>query len=310
MHPILFAIDRFYIGTYGLMVAIGLLAATSVALWRAKRVGVEGDRLLDFILLAVVGGLVGGRVTYVALDLTMGERYFLSHPLEIVFSRTGFVFLGGVVAGVALGAWYLHRVRLNKWLVADILFGVLPLGHAFGRIGCFMAGCCYGRVADPNGPLGFLAVCFPRGTRMGEAYYPGIAFGDQIAEGLVKSSDLCSLPVWPVQLFESAGNLAIFFALVWFWRRKRFDGQIFLLYILFYGALRFLLEFLRGDVQRGALGPLSTSQAISLIGFVAVAVLWPYLQRRLPGPATVEPAVTDRQAKAHGKKSPRSRDKR
>ena len=303
MHPILFSIGEFYIGTYGFLIAVGLLAGTFVAIRRSNRLGVESEKIIDLIFFAVLGGLVGGRLTHIAINVTVGDRYLLAHPLEMVFSRTGFVFLGGVIFSTLLCIWYLRRVRLSPWLAADILFGVLPLGHFFGRLGCFSAGCCHGRVIRPDSVFAWLGVEFPKVAVMGKASFEGIVFGDQLAEGLINESAVCSLPVWPVQLFEAAGNLTIFFILAWFWKRRRFDGQILIGYIMMYSVLRFGLEFLRGDVQRGVWGLFSTSQMITLVGFVLALVLWPYLRRRDVLTLAVEPSSPE----IHNeKKSPRS----
>jgi prolipoprotein diacylglyceryltransferase len=152
-----------------------------------------------------------------------------------------------------------------------------------------------------------LAVRFPRVTRVGEAAYPGIAFIDQLNRKVVDPAAVCTLPVWPVQLFEAAGNLAIFSVLALLWRRRRFDGQIFLGYVVLYAVLRFMLEFLRGDVERGAVGILSTSQAISLAGLIFALALWPYLRRRPLGPPNLAVAASlPRREKGRDKKPRRS----
>ena len=147
MHPILFAIGKFYVGTYGLFVALGLVCGAMVAVWRAKRVGVRGDDFMDILFWCILIGLAGARVTHIAVDLLRGDGYYLSNPLQMLVSRTGFVFLGGVLTALAASVIIIWRKKLNFWLLGDIALTSMPLGHAFGRTGCFMAGCCWGEAS-------------------------------------------------------------------------------------------------------------------------------------------------------------------
>ncbi|HUT24370.1 MAG TPA: prolipoprotein diacylglyceryl transferase [Sumerlaeia bacterium] len=271
MHPILVSYGSFFIGAYGMMLALALFSGAVLAIRRSRRVGLSEHRVMDLVFLCLLGGIVGGRLTYVAVDiLPGGQRYFLDHLREIVFSRSGFVFLGGLAAAIPVGILYCRKKGLNPWFVADVLAPSLAFGHALGRVGCFLAGCCYGRIADPAGPLGFLAVRFPKGSDL----YPGMAFEDHLRRGLIDAGATTSLPVWPVQLFESGANLVLFLLLALLWRRRRFNGQVFLSYLAFYAVVRFALEFLRGDAERGAIGLLSTSQAISLAAAAFALVAW------------------------------------
>lgn len=258
MHPDLLTIFGFTFGTYGVCLAAGLLCASAVALRRAKQAGIPPQDMMDLIFYAVIAGIVGSRLAYIIKDL-LTDQYLLQHPSEMIFSRTNFVFLGGILLGLPVCAFFTRRRGLRFWRVGDVLAAALPLGHAFGRVGCFMAGCCYGAPLPSDSPFHSLAVHFPESAPAGSG------------------------PVWPVQLIESAGNLAIFLLLLALWRRKRFNGQIALFYILSYGALRFCLEFLRGDyVERGRFGALSTSQAITLAGVISVPFLWRHLRQTQP----------------------------
>jgi phosphatidylglycerol:prolipoprotein diacylglycerol transferase len=307
VHPILFAIGEFFIGTYGVMMALGLVLATLVALWRAKRVGVDGDDLLDIAFLGVIAGIVGARVVYILVDLLAGPRQFLRDPWSLIFAREGFVFWGGLLTATLACLFIVRRRRLNPWLIGDIAMTSVPMGHAIGRVGCFLAGCCFGSVVDPSHPLAALAVRFPSITRMGEAVYPGLAFEQQMRQGLLAVDATRSLPVWPVQLFEAAGCLAVFAILLATWPRRRFHGQIFLLYAILYSLLRFALEYVRGDVDRGAVGPFSTSQTISLVCFVMAVAAWPFLKRAQHvrrEPALAKPNRQQRRRDARAKKTP------
>ena len=300
MHPIFLSIGSFYIGTYGVMLALGLVAAVALAVWRANKVGIAGDHILDISFWCIIAGFVGGRITYIALDLISGRGEFLSNPIGMIFSREGFVFLGGLLTGVAMAVYLIRRKRLNGWLLADIILHSLALGHAFGRVGCFFAGCCYGKIVDPQGPFGFLAIRFPALSTMGKTTYPGLAFEDHLGRGLLEASAERSLPVWPTQLMESFGNLLIFALLFLVWRKKRFHGQVMVAYILLYGLLRFALEFLRGDAERGLFGWFSTSQWISLGGIAFALAIFPYLRKRQ---SLERLAVLAKQARAREKKA-------
>jgi len=305
MHPIFFAVGSFFIGTYGVLLAIALVAGITLAIWRARKVGLSGDHIMDIAFWGVIAGFVGGRITYILLDLVNGPRQFLVEPWSMIFAREGFVFLGGLLAAVAVCAHIVRRRKLNPWLVSDIVMTSLVLGHAIGRVGCFMAGCCYGKVADPKGLLGFLAVQFPAATRMGGVVYPGLAYEEHLKYGLITAAATRSLPVWPTQLFESAGNLAIFVVLMLLWRKRRFNGQILVAYVILYAVLRFCIEFLRGDVERGFLGPFSTSQWICLAGFVFALAILPYLRRTQN---LDRQTVLERQQRTHVKKQHAKRE--
>ena len=275
MHPVLFSIGTFYIGTYGLMLALALIAGTFVAVHQAKRAGFDSQTVMDLIFFGVVGGLAGGRGAHILVNFGL----FLEAPSSMIFSRTGFVFLGSVVGALAVVLLIARRRRLEFWRLSDVLVAAVALGHALGRVGCFLAGCCYGRVADPDGPLAFLAVQYPKEQAVGSQFVGSPACADHVAHLGLSPVASHSLPVWPVQLFESLGNLAIFGLLLLLWPRRRFEGQVFLLYLTLYASLRFALECLRGDAERGAIGPFSTSQALSLFALVCVAVCWRYRRR-------------------------------
>jgi phosphatidylglycerol:prolipoprotein diacylglycerol transferase len=149
------------------------------------------------------------------------------------------VFYGGLALALPVGLWYLEHYRLPRWKTADVWAAPLPLGHAVGRLGCFAAGCCYGRPTDVPW---------------------AVTFTDP------NSLALLGLPLHPTQLYEAFGNLLIFCFLSLYRRHRRFPGQLFWLYVLLYSCLRFFLEFFRGD-PRGYIVPslLSVSQGIALV---------------------------------------------
>lgn len=253
MHPVLFEIPLaggLKVHAYGLMVAIGFLAALAWIRYQAKREGLSPQAMTDFAFWLMLAALVGSRLAFLIVDW----RYYLQDPLAALrIWEGGLVFYGGLIACI-LTAWlYLGRHGLNFWKVADVFMPGVALGHAFGRIGCFLAGCCYGKTCDPHA---WYAVVYPARP-----------------EGLAPAG----IPLYPSQLFESAAEFLIFLFLAWRSRKKGFDGQILLLYLITYAILRYVIEFFRGDRERGFVVPgwLSTSQMLSLVLLAAaLAVLF------------------------------------
>lgn len=285
MRPILFYIYKLPIGPYGLLLAAGLICAVAVAIWRGRRVGVKEETILDVAFFGVLAGIVGGRVGFILTHLPE----FIDDPLPILFDRAGFQFLGGLILGSLAAIWVIRRHGARIALVADVAMPSVALGHAIGRLGCFCAGCCYGKVCHP--PWEWVGVQFPRFYDKFGNYAGSPAIFDHIEADLIPANATESLPVWPTQLIEATGLLLVFAFLMLAWRRRRFEGQIFLLYLFAYGALRFADEFLRGDADRGVLLGLSTSQWISIGGIVLGIVLWRGMSRRpMPEPAMIEEA--------------------
>jgi phosphatidylglycerol:prolipoprotein diacylglycerol transferase len=271
MHPYLLRTPVFQLPSYGVLVATGIVAGLLLALWLGRRVRLPKDFILDIVFWCVVAGLVGGRITYLLLEW----RAFLANPLGTLFAGAGQVFLGGLLAALVAIVFVCRHYRVAIALASDVLAPALALGHAFGRVGCFLAGCCYG--APTQSALG---VSFPRFLDKQGNIIGSLPYLDHLDRGLVTTQDACSLSIYPVQLFESIGNLLICLGLVLLWRRRRFDGQIALCYVLAYGALRFGLEFLRGDSVRGIFYGLSTSQWLTLLLAAGAIALWPRLRRK------------------------------
>jgi phosphatidylglycerol:prolipoprotein diacylglycerol transferase len=252
MHPVLFKIGSFVIGTYGVMIVIGMLCGLGlIRRLAARRGSVPPDFFYDLLFCVMVAGFVGARATYIILNWSD----FLRAPGTMLLSRQGFVFLGGLLVAVPAAAWLVRWRRLPVWEVADLAAPGLVLGHAFGRIGCFLAGCCFGEACTPatHPLLSHVAIGFPvlrdAGGQLVEMF--NFAYGTQVMEGLLAPTAQRTLPMIPVQLLESFGNFMICLALVQAWRRRRFSGQIAGLYLALYSVLRFFLEFWRGDIERG-----------------------------------------------------------
>ena len=247
MYPILLRVGPFTIHTYGALVALGFLAAITLASSDAKRRGMDPQKIMDLGLYLIVAGIVGARL----LDIAIEYRFFAKNPLEMfMIWKGGLVFYGGFIAAVPTAIWYLKKNDLPVWKVGDVLAPCLALGHAIGRLGCFAAGCCYG--------------C--------EAHLPwSVTFTDP------DSLAILGVPLHPTQIYEALGNFILFFGL-WAYRKKTvFDGQLFWLYVMLYSVLRFLVEAFRGDSYRGHVSmdglSLSTSQSIGVVTFLVAAVM-------------------------------------
>jgi len=195
------------------------------------------------------------------------------------FWAGGLTYYGGFL-GASLAAWFLlRRDRFPFWKAADMAGMVVPLGLAFGRMGCLLGGCCFGR--PWNGPL---ALSFPPGSAASAA---------QAQAGLLPSAFSASLPVHPTQLYEAFGSLGLAFALLlWVHPHKRYDGQVFVGFVTGYAALRFVLEFFRAD-ERGGWGWFSTSQWVGVGLFLAGLFVHARFARRAASlPAVARPDLS------------------
>ena len=258
MHPVLFTIGNFKVGTYGLGLSIAFAVGIILAYFRAKKEGQNPERVFNLAIWAIIGGILGAKVLLVLVEI----HYYLASPKELLSVwRLGGVWWGGPIVG-ALVAWlYTRHYKMGFLNSADILSPSIALGVAIGRIGgCFMAGCCYGR---------------PTSCALGVVFtneYSHRMFGTPL-----------HTPIHPTQLYNSVANLINFVILTLLFRKKKFDGQIFFSYIMIYSAGRFITEFFRGD-PRGSVSILScqmsTSQFIGAIAFVVAAVVYCLFRRR------------------------------
>lgn len=258
MYPFLFKIGNFPIGTYGVMIAIGLLIGVAIAVWRGRQNGIEDDIILDLVFYGSLAGIIGGRLFYIILNF--GD--FLKDPATYIFSREGFVFIGGFLVGLPVAIIYLKKKKQDMWLVLDVMMPSLALAHAFGRIGCLFAGCCYGAVC--NLPW---AVKFPQQS---------LAFWDHLNHGLIENNSLSSLPVHPTQIYEAITNFLIFIILMLLWKKIKFRGQITAAYLFLYSIARFSIEYFRGDNPKIFFGIFTTTQFICLFTFTASIIIYKY----------------------------------
>jgi len=255
MHPFLFHLGSFKLPTYGLMAALGLLLSTAYLLSLSGRMAIPREKLSDLIFAAAISGFAGGKLFYVLTYWRdLGPDFAGKIKTILVTLPYGFVFYGGFLCAALTVFIWVRRQRLEFLMLADYFAPALALGHVFGRLGCFFAGCCHGR---PTGS--FLGVTFSNPQAMVTPACLGI-------------------PIHPTQLYEAAGNFMIFLALNAFVNKRTVSGGapagiVFAAYIFLYSALRFIIEFYRGD-DRGAfhLG-LSPAQGLSAILAVSSVVL-------------------------------------
>jgi len=265
MHPILFKIGPLTIHSYGFFMALGVAFGIWFLYRQGKRQGLDAGRLVDAAFYIMIASLVGAK-----LILLIGNfSYYMSNPKELLWiARSGGVFQGGLAFGVLFALWYFRKHKLPTWKIADIVGPALALGHGFGRIGCFMAGCCYGRTCT----LPWAAT-----------------FQDEYAHSLT------SVPVHqalhPVQLYESILNFLNAIILYRLLRKKAYDGQVFVFYIINYAVIRFFTEYFRGDHSASGYlfeGPsaflsLSVSQGFCLAAFAAGMILLRVFKKRSRG---------------------------
>ncbi|MEM1026006.1 MAG: prolipoprotein diacylglyceryl transferase [Myxococcota bacterium] len=286
MHPVLIDFfGKFSLHTYGLMIALGFMIGMQLGVREAKRIdqSEKGDFdqfITDLTFWILVAAIVGSRVLFVIVEW---DRY-ASDPMKILkFWEGGLVFYGGFIGAVLFSVYYCYRHGRNFFLVADTLIPSVALGHFFGRIGCLAAGCCWGVEVSPDFPFG---IQFPDGALI----HSSMERTGQIAPGAEFTPH-----VHAVQLYESFGELMIFFVLLFVRSMKRFHGQALLTYLFIYPILRTSLEFVRGDKARGqyeVLGQLvSTSQIISVIVATIALVLLVFLVQRKSRAAALTPST-------------------
>lgn len=228
--------------------ALGFFAAWHVLSYLCRRIERPFDPLGNLVISLMVSGVVGSRIAYV---IEHWRSEFAADPMSVIrVDQGGLMFYGGFILASAFFAGWCFFKKEKPLALADLLSVVVPLGHAFGRIGCFFYGCCYGKQCDCA-----LSVSFPRGS---PAWY------EQLNAAQIASVAKESLPVLPTQLFEALANLLLFLALFLFYRR--FGKGTTALYLVGYAIIRFGMEYLRGD-PRAAVGLFSISQTISLVLF-------------------------------------------
>ena len=251
MHPTLIHIGGLHIRTYGFFVALGFLAGIFIAKHEAKRMGEDPEKIMDLAFYILISSIIGARIFYITVNL----KFFMENPLEIFkIWHGGLVFYGGFIFALIVSIIYIKQKKMKITKTMDILAPSLAAGQFFGRLGCFSAGCCYGKSCDLPWAVVFTS-----------------------PESLAPTG----VYIHPTQLYHAAGNLCIF-SFLWFFRnKKKFDGHIFWLYVLLYGATRFIIEFFRGDFRGETFfGLLSSAQVIGCCSALTALVMIIILSKR------------------------------
>lgn len=231
MRPILFTVFGINIYGYGTMLAIGVIAAVMLVLHRSKERGYDEDKILNMAIFAVIGGIIGGKLLYIltSLDEVAKEKSIAA------LIGNGFVIYGSIIGGVLGVVLYCRKNNWQLLKIFDLVIPSLPLAQGFGRIGCFLAGCCYGK---------------PTASFIGVKFRP---------DSLGPSSAY----VYPTQIFSSIFDFILAIVLLNLDKKQKKDGRLFALYMIIYSIGRFFIEFIRDD-PRGNVGILSTSQFIGI----------------------------------------------
>lgn len=296
MHPRLFTIDLFghslAVSTYGLLVAIGVMGGIYIGYRNAKRVGLRTDDFLDLTFWGLVVALTSSRLMFVLTNL---DRYRENYWKVFAIWEGGLVFYGGVIGACALGLYLMWRRNLPFLRSGDVIAPVLSIGHAFGRLGCYMAGCCWGKTCPK-----------PLGVQFGEQ---SVVYENLVARRQIDPAvSITTAPLHPVQLYEALGEIVIFGVLLHLASRKRFDGMVFFSYLVLYALLRSVTELFRGDAARRYLFELpieplarllrlppgeplllSTSQLVSLLSAAVAVAGLVWLKRRADATAPSMP---------------------
>jgi len=275
MFPELFRIGNFPINTYGVFLALAFLCAILIAVKLAAQDGLPKEKIYDLSLWMLLASLVGSKVL-----MFFTEPEYRDHPLQLIsldFLRSGGVFYGGLIGAILTGYFLMRHYKLPWWKTADACAPGIAVGNFFGRLGCFSAGCCWGKPTT-----GWWGVHF---TELGNVITGVPTNVSQLSDPVEQAywsqklgGFVAPLHLHPTQLYESFSMFIVFFFLLWLHKHKRFSGQVILCYALLYSIIRFLIEFLRDDPRGDVFGlttktGLSTSQLISIVVGIGALVL-------------------------------------
>ena len=239
----LLTIGPFTIYGYGLMLGLAVIAAYLTTEYRARKLRLRYEHVFALVIWCAVFGFAGAKLLFLITEW----KYVLHDPVDyLLHFADGFVVYGGIIGGTFGGWLYCRRHDLPFMAYFDLAMPSIAIAQCIGRIGCFLAGCCYGKETTSH-----IAITFHESE-----FAPN------------------GVPLIPTQVYSSLLNLLHFFLLLWISRHKTKDGQVAASYLIFYGIGRFLMEFLRGDLERGTIGSLSTSQFISIFITVGGVLLF------------------------------------
>lgn len=237
VHPVLLKLGPFTLRSYGVMIALGILVGMIWAKREFKRRRLPDDLFYDLTVAAIALGVLGARLMYVALNWQIYQTNLVSIPM--IWADGGLSFHGSILGGILAGWWLCRRYKVSFWQVADAVAPALAIGHFFGRIGCFLNGCCYG-----------IPTTMPWGISF---HNPALSIE--------------TLPSHPTQLYEAVGLLVLFFLLAKYSRQTPYDGAAFIWWVIFYSVLRFVVEFWRAGATANVVKGLTEAQWLSLILF-------------------------------------------
>jgi phosphatidylglycerol---prolipoprotein diacylglyceryl transferase len=250
MYPIFFKIGKFAVLSYSFFIAIGLISGILLARKEAERTGEDPEKIMGLCFYLLFAAIIGSRLFYIAANPSI----FFQNPLEIIrIQNGGLVFYGGFIAALIAGLIYMKEAAMPIWKTADIMAPSIAVGQLLGMLGCFFAGCCYGRACD-----------FPWAVTF------------KHPESLAPTG----IPLHPVQLYFSLNYFIIYGVLLFVRRYKKFDGQLFWIYVLLYGVTFAIIETFRGDIKSVFItGALSVSQTVGAILAMIAAVMIMLLRR-------------------------------
>lgn len=252
MYPRLLQLGHFSLPTYGFLVATGVLLGLLLSVRNSQRLGINPEHTWNLGIVVTLAGILGAKILLIVNDW----GFYTRNPGEILSMntlRSGGVFSGGLVAALLAAAWYMARHKMPALRTCDAFAPGLAIGHAIGRLGCFAAGCCYGKETHAAW---------------------GVVFKNPLAADWVGTP--LGVPLEPTQLMEAIFELLNFFLLSWLITRKHADGQVFGTYLILYGIARFFIEFLRGDPGRGIVfgGIMTGTQLIAIILVIVGGLFW------------------------------------
>lgn len=252
MHPVLIELGPITLHSYGVLVATGILLALWLARRQAPRMGLDPDQVWNLGIYMVLGGLVGAKLWYILENV----GYYADNPRALFSMDTlqaAGVWYGGLLTALLVLVIYVRRAKMSFLALSDTFAAPLALGHGIGRLGCFSAGCCWGKPTT-------LAW--------------GVTFTSEYAADTVGTP--LGVALHPTQLYEATTELLAFAFLLWLGTRRSFRGQVFAAYLIWYGVARGAIEFFRGDPGRTQLfgGEVSLMQVVSLGLILLGALLW------------------------------------
>ncbi len=257
MFPNLFSIGPFTLHTYGLLVATGFLAGILITIRMGKSRGIPSQQVMDMGFFIIISAIIGSRLLYVLINIP----YYIEKPLDVFkIWQGGLVFSGGLIGVVLVSALYVRKRNITLWQMADLWSPAIALGQAIGRIGCLMAGCCYGK---------------PTSSEL------GIVFTDPQCLAPL------NIPLHPTQIYSSISGFVIFAVLLVLQSKRRFDGQVFLWFLILHSTARLFIERLRGD-DRGILlgGEMTVTQLTTLLVLFSAIIGLNILRKKRDKPSS------------------------